>query len=119
VNFSRIILIFAARRMKVFFEKEYLLELYRDGKTRDKHHRYQPSIVKKYQRIVRYMAGAKDITELWTTSSLHYEKLWGDKEGLSSVRVNDKYRIEFREETEDGKIFATLCTITELSNHYR
>jgi len=35
--------------MKVFFEEEYLLELYRDGKTRDKHHRYQPSIVKKYQ----------------------------------------------------------------------
>ena len=32
--------------MKVFFEKEYLLELYRDGKARDKHHRYQPSVVK-------------------------------------------------------------------------
>ena len=27
--------------------------------------------------------------------SLHYEKLRGDKEGLSSVRVDRKYRIEF------------------------
>ena len=32
-------------------------------------------------------------------NSLNYERLEGNKEGLSSVRVNDQYRIEF----EDGK----------------
>lgn len=51
--------------------------------------------------------------------SLHYEHLQGDKDGLSSVRVNDQYRIEFKEELEDGKEIATICNITELSNHYK
>ena len=50
---------------------------------------------------------------------LHYEKLVGDKKGISSVKVNDQYRIEFTEETEDGKQIATICNITELSNHYK
>lgn len=36
-------------------------------------------------------------------NSLNYERLEGNKEGLSSVRVNDQYRIEFEEEFEDGK----------------
>ena len=51
--------------------------------------------------------------------ALHYEHLSGDKQGLSSVRVNDQYRIEFEEETESGKSVATICNITKLSNHYK
>ena len=52
-------------------------------------------------------------------NSLNYERLEGNKEGLSSVRVNDQYRIEFEEEFEDGQTIATVCNITELSNHYK
>lgn len=51
--------------------------------------------------------------------SLHYEKLHGDKDGTSSVRVNDQYRIEFTETIEEGNTVATICNITELSNHYQ
>ena len=51
--------------------------------------------------------------------SLHYEKLHGDKEGKSSVRINNQYRIEFTETVEEGKQIATICNITELSNHYK
>lgn len=51
--------------------------------------------------------------------SLHYEKLKGDKVGLSSVRVNDQYRIEFEEHIVDGQTLATICNIVELSNHYK
>lgn len=40
-------------------------------------------------------------------NSLRYEKLTGDKQGLSSVSVNDQYRIEFEEEFENGKTVAT------------
>ncbi len=39
----------------------------------------------------------------------YYERLKGDKAGLSSVRVNDQYRIEFEEEVETGQIIATIC----------
>lgn len=49
-------------------------------------------------------------------NSLRYEKLKGDKVGLSSVRVNDQYRIEFEERIKDGEVIATICNITDLSN---
>ena len=52
-------------------------------------------------------------------NSLNYEKLKGDKKGLSSVRVKDQYRIEFEEYVVDGQSIATICNITELSNHYK
>ena len=38
---------------------------------------------------------------------------------LSSVRVNDQYRIEFEEHVRDSEIVATICNITDLSNHYK
>lgn len=41
------------------------------------------------------------------------------KTGLSSVRVNDRYRIEFEEHIKDGEAIATICNITDLSNHYK
>ena len=52
-------------------------------------------------------------------NSLNHEKLKGDKTGLSSVRVNDQYRIEFEEHIKDGETIATICDITDLSNHYK
>ena len=60
-----------------------------------------------------------DTLSLMRINSLNYEKLKGDKKGLSSVRVNDQYRIEFEEYTVDGQSVATICNITELSNHYK
>lgn len=62
--------------MRVFFEKDYLQNLYEYGES-------------------------------------------GDKAGLSSVRVNDKYRIEFEEHVEGSETIATIVNITELSNHYQ
>jgi proteic killer suppression protein len=105
--------------MKVFFEKEYLLELYRDGKTRDKHHRYQPSIVKKYQDVIHFMLDASCLENLRSKPSLRYERLLGTKSGRSSVRINSKYRIEFTEFAEDGETNVSICLINELSNHYQ
>lgn len=51
--------------------------------------------------------------------SLHYEHLHGDKERLSSVRVNDQYRIEFTEDINGDSPIANICNIIELSNHYK
>ena len=39
---------------------------------------------------------ATDIRELATPPSNHLEKLKGDRAGLWSIRVNDKYRICFK-----------------------
>ncbi len=52
--------------------------------------------------------------------SLNYEKLIGDKKGLESVRVNNKYRIVFISSlASKGPDTLTICSIVELSNHYK
>lgn len=106
-------------QMIITFEETYLEELYTKGEANDKKHRFQPKIVEKYVKVVNLMKQQENVLGLTKYGSLHYEKLHGDKEGISSVRVNDKYRIEFIEEIEAGKHIATICNITELSNHYK
>ena len=105
--------------MDIVFKKDYLQELYKSGKTIDKKYRFQPAIICKYIRVIDLMIDQPDVFALKKFNSLNYEKLKGDKAGLSSVRVNDQYRIEFEEKTEENKIIATICNITELSNHYK
>ena len=105
--------------MIVTFEQTYLQELYTKGKTSDKKHRFQPQIISKYIKVVNLMKQQENVFGLAKYGSLHYEKLHGDKEGFSSVRVNNQYRIEFIENMEAGKQIATICNITELSNHYK
>lgn len=105
--------------MQVYFDQEYLFELYTTGKASDKKHRFQPPIIKKYIQVIKLMIEQDDVNGLARYGSLHYEHLHGDKEGLSSVRVNNQYRIEFRETIEEGKTVASICNITELSNHYK
>ena len=73
---------------------------------------------KKYL-LIDLMMEVPDVTSLMQYNSLNYEKLTGEKKGLSSVRVNDQYRIEFEENMKDGETVATICNITDLSNHYK
>lgn len=105
--------------MEIIFDKEYLQIMYKTGTCADKKHRFQPNIVRKYIDIINMMKKSRDVSILRQYNSLRYEKLKGDKAGLSSVRVNDQYRIEFEEQIKDGETIATICNITELSNHYK
>jgi len=104
--------------MEIKFKEIYLRDLYKTGKA-DKKHRFQPHIIKRYIRVIDLMIEEDNVIGLCKYNSLNYEHLSGNKDGVSSVRVNDQYRIEFEEEVEDGKTVATICNITELSNHYK
>ena len=88
-------------------------ELFYDGVASDKHHRYQPDIVKRY--VLNILDSVEKISDLLRYRSLRYEKLVGDKAGLESVRVNNQYRLEFKSSEVSG---ITICNIIELSNHY-
>ena len=103
----------------ISFEETYLQDLYEKGKTGDKKHRYQPDIVRRYQKCIQLMKKVPDIESLAKYNSLNYEVLKGDKNGISSIRVNDKYRVEFtvRETMEEPIII--VCNIIDLSNHYK
>ncbi|MCQ2220149.1 MAG: type II toxin-antitoxin system RelE/ParE family toxin [Prevotella sp.] len=105
--------------MIVTFDKTYLQELYTTGKAKDKQHRFQPQVVKKFVKVINLMILESNVMGLNKYGALHYEHLHGDKEGLSSVRVNDQYRIEFTEDYINDSPIANICNITELSNHYK
>lgn len=105
--------------MIVTFEEEYLRELYEDGRCKEKKHRYQPDIVRRYQKGINFLIFAERIEDLWKQKSLNYEILSGDKAGISSIRVNDKYRIEFTVQVNTDKPILTICNVVELSNHYK
>ena len=103
--------------MIVVFTQDYLSELYEKGSTSDKKHRFQPNVVRGFQKGINYLKIVNKIQDLYPIKSLNYEVLTGDKKGISSIRANDKYRIEFIVDNENETI--TVCNILELSNHYK
>lgn len=105
--------------MEIKFEKEYLRQLYEEGKTTDKKHRFQPHIIERYQLRIKLLENAQGVEELYAIRSLHYEVLKGKKAGISSIRVNDQYRIEFTIQQLISETVITICNILELSNHYK
>lgn len=105
--------------MIVTFNEDYLEKLYTEGDTGIKKYRFQPQIVRGYQKAVKYLIQAKRMEDLFPFKSLHFESLHGDKEGRFSIKANDQYRVEFTmTETEDEPQI-TICNIMELSNHYK
>lgn len=105
--------------MEIRFEKEYLRQLYEEGKTTDKKYRFQLHIVKRYQLRIKALEQANRIEEIVVINSFNYEVLKGDKAGISSIRVNDQYRIEFTVKRVALESVVTICNILELSNHYK
>lgn len=104
--------------MIVVFDQTYLRELFENGKTSDKKHRFQPDIVKRYRKRIETLIGVPSPESLYKFNSLNFEALEGDKAGMFSIRVNDKYRIEFTLHTDQNRPLLTICNIIELSNHY-
>lgn len=104
--------------MVVTFEKLYLQELFEHGTCSDKKHRYQPQIINLYQRRIEMLEAAPKPETLYQFNSLCFEALSGDKKGKYSIRVNNKYRIEFTLSEASEQNLITICNITELSNHY-
>ena len=105
--------------MQIVFQIEYLSELYYNGKSSDKKHRFQPDIVKRYTHVINTLISANRFEDLFPLRSLNYEKLEGDMKGYESVRVNDKYRVIFRSEKIESEQLITVCNIIDLTNHYK
>lgn len=105
--------------MIVKFEEDYLKDLYTEGICKEKKHRYQQDIIKRYKRCIDYLKAASRKEDLFLINSLNFEALHGDKEGRFSIRVNDKYRLEFTLSETIEEPILTICNIVELSNHYK
>lgn len=105
--------------MFIEFDKEYLRELFEDGRTSDKKNRYQPEVIRGYFKCVMFLKRAESVEQLYRINALNYEVLQGDKAGISSVRINRKYRLEFTvREVMNGQVI-TICRLLDISNHYK
>jgi len=106
--------------MKIEFEKEYLRELFENGKTSDRKHRFQKQLINQYIKTVNILRQAPDTDFLYKFKSLHYERKEGNLKGIEAVYVNMQYRLEFssRKEGKEPDVI-TICSLSELSNHYK
>lgn len=104
--------------MQIVFDKEYLSNLYLN-ETADKKHWFQPDVIKKYIKVVNILRNAKTVEDLFPFNSLNYEKLSGNKLGIESVRVNNRYRLEFQTKKIEKDVVVTICNILDLTNHYQ
>ena len=105
--------------MFIEFDKDYLRELFEQGRTSDKKHRYQPEVIKGYQNAVASLKRAINVEMLYRLNSLNYEVLKGDKKGISSVRINRQYRLEFTVRDVVNEQIITVCRLLDISNHYK
>lgn len=105
--------------MVVTYEEDYLKELYETGTTSNKKYRFQPEIVRAYAKCIYRLEEVDKPEALYKYHSLNFEALKGDKKGLYSIRVNDKYRIEFTIEDDGAEPITKICNILDLSNHYK
>ena len=122
MRISELLIIFAPEiniKMIVTFNEQYLENLYIKGDSGEKKYRFQPEIVRGYQKGIKYLIQAKRKEDLFPFKSLNFEALHGDKEGRFSIKANDQYRIEFTLEETDDEPVVTICNIMELSNHYK
>ena len=89
------------------------------ARPKGKKYRYQPQIIRGYQKAVKFLVSAKRIGDLFPIKSLHFEALHGDKEGRFSIKANDQCRVEFTVTNAEDDIIVSICNILELSNHYK
>lgn len=102
--------------MVIEYEKEYLEELYDKGKCKNKKYRFQKSVVAKYQKRIDTLIAATRIEDLFVFNSLNFEAL---ENGYFSVRIDYHYRLEFKIRTTASEPVLTICTITDITNHYQ
>ena len=103
----------------IYFKSQILLDLYEGKGMAKKQFRSIPTIVKKFQGAIIIFKNIEQISELYSFPGFHYEKLKGNLNIYSSIRLNKKYRLIFREVTSDldTGILDTI-EIIEISNHY-
>ena len=83
--------------MYIEYEKDYLEELYNDGKCKNKKYRFH-------------------IEDLFVFNSLNFEAL---DNGFYSIRIDYHYRLEFKIREEGTEKVITICTVTDITNHYQ
>jgi proteic killer suppression protein len=70
---------------------------------------FDAAIVKAFRKRLQFIRAALDERAFYAMKSLHYEKLKGNLDGQSSMRLNDQWRLLLRlRQNEDGKTVVVI-----------
>lgn len=106
--------------MKIIFEKEYLEQIFYFGQAKGKKYRFPESICRRYVKVVKILSYIEKHEDFARHRGLYYKRLKGDRKNIESVRINDKYRLEFTTQTNDsGEKRIVICSLLDISNHYK
>ena len=75
-----------------------------------------PNVVAKYQKRIDTLMAATRIEDLFVFNSLNFEAL---DNGYFSIRIDYHYRLEFKIRQEGTEPIVTICTVTDITNHYQ
>jgi proteic killer suppression protein len=105
--------------LEIVFKDQLLIDLYIGNKTNNKQFRSNPNLVQKYKLVIARIRKMDDLYQMKQYPAFRYEKLKGNLFGYSSIRLDKKYRLIFREIYHDYQI-NTLnhLEIIEISKHY-
>jgi len=76
---------------------------------------YEAAIVKAFRKRMQLIRAAVDERAFYAMKSLHYEKLKGDRDGQSSMRLNDQWRLLLRVQQDEGG--KTILIISIIDYH--
>ena len=103
--------------MIVEYDKDYLLELYEKGCCKNKRYRFQPQVVRKYQRRIDTLMAATRLEDLYVFNSLNFEAL--QSSDMYSVHIDKQYRLEFKVMNGQNDPVVTVCRVIDITNHYQ
>ena len=96
--------------MDVIFEKDSLKRLEEDP-TYDAG--FERAIVKAYRMRLQLIRAAQDERAFYNMKSLHYEKLKGNLDGMSSMRLNKQWRLILKLRKENSGKLVVVISISD------
>ncbi|UTX35911.1 type II toxin-antitoxin system RelE/ParE family toxin (plasmid) [Micrococcus luteus] len=69
---------------------------------------WDPVVVKAYRKKVQVIVAAVDERDLYGMRGLRMERLKGDRQGQSSMRLNDQFRLILTFKTEGDRVAVLL-----------
>jgi proteic killer suppression protein len=102
--------------MQYDFGNKHLIELYTKGKSK-KYNFIDRNLAKIFVARIDRIEAAAVITDLYFPPAMHFEGLDGHKDCFS-VRINKKYRIEFRIDFTNSAGTVGDVLILDVTKHY-
>lgn len=106
--------------MEISFNNQELADLFEGIKPKRKEWKSNAQMVKQFVNTVVKLRSVEKVEELMQFGGLHYKKLTDDPNGMCAVRINQQYRLHFKEVENDlDPPQVVLFEIEKITNHYQ